>query len=110
MVKVSCVMSAASSRESPYLRGMENTSRSYLSSKRCHAPRSPLRQSRMRARSNLLAWNPKVRYMNLGAGDREETRAHVSAAGTQHGSVNRVCGEKRSGAAAYPLFHARGIE
>ena len=51
MVNVSCVTSAASSRERPYLRATENTSGSYLSSRRSQAPTSPLRQPRIRLRS-----------------------------------------------------------
>ena len=55
MVKVSCVMSAASSVESPYRLGTEKTMRSYFSSKRRHAPTLPLRQARIRSRSGVPA-------------------------------------------------------
>src|SRR5215213_9240358 len=48
--------------------------------------------------------------MNLGTGARAEARAHIGAAGAHHGSVNWICREERFGAAAYPLFYARGVE
>ena len=63
MVKVSCVMSAASAGESPYFRGTENTIRSYLSSKSRHAPTRPLRQARIRSRSDAAAARLRARVL-----------------------------------------------
>src|SRR3712207_2918617 len=51
MVKVTCAMSAASSRVSPYLKGMEYTRPSYLFNNWCHAPTLPCRQRRTRSQS-----------------------------------------------------------
>src|ERR671921_659885 len=53
IVKVVCVMSAASSWDSPYLKGMEYTRRSYLFSSRCHALGLPSRQLRISCWSEL---------------------------------------------------------
>src|SRR3712207_3489925 len=102
MEKVSCVMSAASSRESPCLSGMENTRRSYLSSSRLHARGPPLRQRRIRSRSGsasvrlllsakrkLLLWPVSSRRTGLtgtdlskryGSHARYRDRSHPSSA------------------------------
>src|SRR5215211_2517225 len=55
MVKVICAMSAASSRDNPYLKGMEYTRRSYLFNNICHAPVLPCRQRWIRSRSESTA-------------------------------------------------------
>jgi hypothetical protein len=55
MVNVSWVMSAASSVESPYFLGTENTSLSYFSSRRRQESTRPSRQPRIRSRSEVLA-------------------------------------------------------
>src|SRR3712207_5117009 len=44
-------MSAASSRDNPYLKGIEYTRRSYLFNNCCHAPLLPCRQRRIRSSS-----------------------------------------------------------
>ena len=56
-------MSAASAGESPYFRGTEKTIRSYLSSKSRHAPTCPLRQARIRSRSDAAAARLRARVL-----------------------------------------------
>jgi hypothetical protein len=50
-VKVVCTISAASSWDKPYLKGIENTNRSYLFSTWCHAPTLPRRHRWINSRS-----------------------------------------------------------
>src|SRR5215211_3592528 len=89
MVKVICAMSAASSRDSPYFKGMEYTRRSYLFNTCCQAPALPCRQRWIRFQSESTAL--RSFFTNTNYGQLPVLVGYYLSHGCERGPERFVC-------------------